>query len=89
MLTDAEEGDVEGWNEYHIVKAYFGPRGNDHLDAANPFYGTLCGSITQSDERGWIHVWAHGIEQMPRVDHVAVGPTVDDKCSSTPGAVTM
>ena len=89
MLADAEERDVKGRNEDHVVKAYFGPRRNDHLDAADPFDGTLRGSITQSDERGWIRVRAHGIKQMPGVNHVAVGATVDDKGSSTPGAVTV
>ena len=89
MLADAEERDVKGRNEDHVVKAYFGSRGNDHLYAADTSDGALYRSITQGDERSWVHVWSHGVEKVPGVDHVSVGSTVDNECSGTTGAVTV
>ena len=89
MLADTEEGDVKGRDKDHVVKAYFGSRGNDHLYAADTSDGALCRSITQGDERSWVHVWSHGVEKVPGVDHVSVGSTVDNEGSGTTGAVTV
>ena len=49
VLTDAEKGDVEGWDKDNVMEVYLGTRGNHHFHAANAFDGTLGGTIAKCD----------------------------------------